>query len=223
VALSWALSAFVFVPAAWRRQVLSHPALENVPRVTSTRLGIPGDPLNFAIIGTKEEVCNLFLKAGWRPADPVTFRTSLRMAHATLLGRPYKTAPMSELRLWGRKQDLAFQYPVGKNPRKRHHCRFWCSEDKDEDGRPLWVGAATYDRSAGIDRNTLKPTHHNDADVDAERDKLLADLKATGLVAEPVVWADDFHEQLTGRNGGGDPYHTDGRLPVVVIARASEE
>ena len=60
-------------------------------------------------------------------------------------------------------------------------------------------------------------THHIDADVDAERDKLLADLRQTPLMAA-VQWIVGFQEKLEGRNGGGDPYDTDGRLPVVVVA-----
>jgi hypothetical protein len=28
---------------------------------------------------------------------------------------------------------------------------------------------------------------------------------------------DGFHQHLEGKNGGGDPWHTDGRLGVVVL------
>jgi hypothetical protein len=41
-------------------------------------------------------------------------------------------------------------------------------------------------------------------------------------LVEELTWIDDFHAQRQGRNGGGDPYHTDGRLPVAVIAVRSE-
>ena len=44
-------------------------------------------------------------------------------------------------------------------------------------------------------------------------------------VLMPVVWkryeayaVEDFHKTRTGRNGGGDPWHTDGDLRVGVIA-----
>ena len=33
-----------------------------------------------------------------------------------------------------------------------------------------------------------------------------------------VYWIDQFHREREGRNGGGDPYFTDGRLAVGVIA-----
>jgi hypothetical protein len=35
---------------------------------------------------------------------------------------------------------------------------------------------------------------------------------------EGVDWLDNYHPRLRGRNGGGDPYFTDGRLGVVALA-----
>jgi len=47
-------------------------------------------------------------------------------------------------------------------------------------------------------------------------DLLLADLtKANRLLG--TRWIDGFHKELQGRNGGGDPWHTDGRLPVAML------
>ena len=56
---------------------------------------------------------------------------------------------VSDLYLFGRKQDLAFERPIGDNPRKRHHVRFW-HWDKLEDGRPVWFGSATLDERVGL-------------------------------------------------------------------------
>jgi hypothetical protein len=222
VALSYVLSAYVFLPAAWRRQVLNHPAVATLPRVTTTGDGVPGDPLNVGLIGTDAEIVKLFTAAAWRPADPITVKSTLRLMRTTVLSQPYEEAPVSNLYLWGRKQDLAFQHPSGKNPRKRHHVRFWRSEDRDEEDRPLWVGAATYDDRVGLSHTNLQVTHHIDGDVDTERDKLFHDLERTRLLAQ-VVWLDDFHTALTGRNGGGDAYHTDGRFPVGVLGEPGDE
>jgi hypothetical protein len=211
------MSAYVFMPFLWHRYAVRHPALDDVPRITHTKSGIPGDPLNIALVGSERAVVKAMTAAGWQPADPITLKTSWRLTRSTLFNRPYETAPVSNLYLWDRKQDLAFQHPVGKNPRQRHHVRFWRSADEDEEGRPLWIGAATYDTSVGLSHTTGQVTHHIAADLDTERDKLLHDLQKTGLLAE-VVWMDDFQERRTGHNGGGDPYETDGRLPVGVLA-----
>jgi hypothetical protein len=224
VVLAWAMSAYVFLPLAWSRTVGRHPALnqDGFPRQTKTGARIPGDPLNIGLVGTKEEVTRILTAAGWRTADPITAKTTLRLAKATVLGKPYETAPVSNLFLWDRKQDLAFQYPEGKNPKKRHHVRFWRAEELDEEGRPLWIGGATFDRSVGFSHTTGQITHHIDGNVDKERDKLLADLERTGRLVE-MYWVEDFHQRLQGHNGGGDPYKTDGRLPVGVIGTPEEE
>jgi hypothetical protein len=52
--------------------------------------------------------------------------------------------------------------------------------------------------------------------VDNERDHLFADLRKTGDLADEYT-VDGFHTQREGRNGGGDPWHTDGRLFVGAI------
>jgi hypothetical protein len=193
-----------------------------MPRITVTGNGIKGDPLNIALVGTEEEIDAAMLAAGWLPADPLTLRSSLRIAAGTVLRRSYETAPVSNLFVWGHKQDLAFQQSVGNDPRRRHHVRFWKSEKVDENGRPLWAGAATFDTSVGFSRTTGQITHHIDADVDTERDKLLGDLQHAGVIAQ-VDWLDGFHEKLEGRNGGGDPWHTDGRMPVAYLVPDRDE
>ena len=218
----WAVAAYFLLPLAWRLATWHHPAVEGMPRITLTANRIPGDPVNIALVGTEEEVDAAMLAAGWLPADPITLRSSLRIAAGTVLRRSYETAPMSSLFVWGRKQDLAFQQPVGNDPRRRHHVRFWKSEKVDEHDRPLWAGAATLDISVGLSRTTGQITHHIDADVDAERDKLLYDLQYAGVVAQ-VDWLVGFHEKLEGRNGGGDPWHTDGRVPVVYLTPDSND
>jgi hypothetical protein len=97
--------------------------------------------------------------------------------------------------VWGRKQDLAFEQPVGHDPRKRHHVRFWHSDKVDRDGRPLWAGAGTYDERVGLSHTTGQITHHIAADVDTERDHLFRDLQQTGDLAE-VYSVEGFHPEM---------------------------
>jgi len=59
--LAWLVIAYLFMPGLWRRYVRRHPALEDVPRVTHTKDGIPGDPLNVALIGTQAEVMKIMV------------------------------------------------------------------------------------------------------------------------------------------------------------------
>jgi hypothetical protein len=217
VVLAWLVIAYVLMPTFWVRYAHRHPAFDDLPRVTHTGDNIPGDPLNVALIGTEFQVKRLFLAAHWYPADPLTLRSCLEIAADSVLKRPYDDAPVSNLYLFGRKQDLAFEQPVGDSPRHRHHVRLWRTDKVGDDGRPIWIGAAVYDERVGLSRDTGQITHVTAPDVDAERDYLFRDLEATGDLAK-VFFVDNFHTVHSGHNGGGDPWFTDGRLEAGVIA-----
>lgn len=214
--LVYGVVAYLLMPAWWKRYVRKHPSLDDVPNITHTGSGIPGDPLNVALIGTEEEVDAIMVAAKWYPADPLTLKSCLKIAAASVLKRPYEEAPVSSLYLFGRKEDLAFEQAVGDNPRHRHHVRFWQTAKRDPDGRPVWVGSAVYDERVGLSRTTGQITHVTAPDVDAERDYLFQDLQQTGDLAERYV-VTDFHKIREGKNGGGDPWRTDGNLYVGVI------
>lgn len=216
ILLAYLAACYLLLPRLWRRYVHRHPSLEDLPGLTRTAAGIPGDPLNVALTGTKPEVMRIMVAARWYPADPLTLRSCLEIAEATVLKRPYDEAPVSSLYLFGRKEDLAFEQPVGDDPRERHHVRFWRSERADVDGRPIWIGSAIFDRRVGLSRTTGQITHVTAADIDAERDYLFRDLSKTGDLSETYA-EDGFHKILKGKNGGGDPWFTDGRLLVGVI------
>jgi hypothetical protein len=208
--------AYLIVPLGWKRYTRKHPSLEDIPDITHTGSGIHGDPLNVALIGTETELKKIMLAAKWYPADPLTLKSCLQIAEASVLKRPYDQAPVSNLYLFERKQDLAFEQPVGDSPRHRHHVRFWKTDKVDEDGRPVWIGSAVYDKRVGLSYTTGQVTHVTAADVDAERDYLFQCLEETGDLSERYV-EDDFHKVREGKNGGGDPWHTDGKLYVGVI------
>ncbi|MBM4058365.1 MAG: hypothetical protein FJ275_09045, partial [Planctomycetes bacterium] len=196
--------------------VQGHPALARCPRHTTTSRGHQGDAVNVALVGNEEELHRVLAAAGWYAADPVTLQTSVRIAADVVLRKPYAHAPVSDLYLWGRTQDAAFEQPVGQSPKQRHHVRFWRSREVDGDGKPLWVGAATYDERVEISRTTWSVTHKISPDIDRERNKVVSDVVRAGML-DGYYWVDRFHHVREGRNGGGDPYFTDRRLAVGVI------
>jgi hypothetical protein len=214
--VGYLVAVYLVVPALWKRYEKKHPELDDVPGITHTADGIPGDPINVALIGTREELVKAMLAARWHPADGLTFRSCVAIAVDSVFRRPDPEAPVSNLYLFGRKQDLAFEMAVGDSPRKRHHVRFWKSDKTDPDGRPVWVGSAAYDMGVEISRTTGQVTHHIAADVDAERDFLFHTLDEAHVLSEQYEVA-DFHKARSGKNGGGDPWHTDGALWVGVI------
>lgn len=196
--------------------IAGHPALARAPRHTATARGHQGDAVNVAFIGSENDLHRTLAAAGWYAADPITLATSVRIAADVVLHKPYAHAPVSDLYLWGRRQDAAFEQPVGGSPKQRHHVRFWRSTDVDSAGRPLWLGAATFDERVELSRTTGGVTHKISPDIDRERNKLLTDaIRADTL--DGYYWVDRFHHQGRGHNGGGDPYHTDRRLAVGVI------
>lgn len=208
--------AYFLLPLVWRTdERRRHPDLTEAPRITHTANGIPGDPINLALVGSQTDVVRAMLAAKWFPADPVTFHTSLRIAVDSVFRKPDDEAPVSPLLLFGRKQDLAFEQPVGDSPRQRHHVRFW-HWDKQSDGREVWFGAVTFDERVGFSHTTGQITHHIGPEVDAERDRLIGELQ-TANQAKEVYWVNGFHKELSGKNGGGDPWRTDGRLEVAVL------
>lgn len=214
--VAYLVVAYLILPGAWRRRMTRHPDLAGGPRVTHTPNGIPGDPVNLALAGSEADVVAAMIAAKWDPADPITLASSLRISVDSVFHHPDPDAPVSTLELFGRKQDLAFELPVGNSPRQRHHVRFW-KWDRLHDGREVWFGAATFDERVGLSHTTGQVTHHIGPDIDAERDRILSGLQGAGKTTE-VSWDDGFHETLEGRNGGGDPWKTDGRLGVAMLA-----
>jgi hypothetical protein len=219
LALVWVVAAYLIVPRLWALYYRLHPVHVNLDRVTQTGDGHPGDPINIAIVGSDTEIMRAMHAAGWSPADPITLASSVRIAADTVLHRSDDDAPVSNLFMFGRKQDFAFEQPIGGGPGRRHHVRFW-RWDEPFDGRPAWIGAATYDSKVGLSHTTGQVTHHIAPDVDAERDRIAAELQAAGFVAT-VDWNDSFHTHLEGKNGGGDPWRTDGRLAIVVLRESA--
>ncbi|OBQ69876.1 LssY C-terminal domain-containing protein [Mesorhizobium erdmanii] len=184
--------------------------------VTHTPQGIPGDPINVGLVGTEREVVHAFAIAGWDTADAVTLRTAIDIGESVLFSRPYPDAPMSRLLFDGRAQDLAFEKPVGLSADRRHHVRFWQTDTVGDDGRPLWLGAASFDRGVGFSHDTGAITHHIGPDIDAERDFLIGDLDGAGLLASTSDMG-GIGPTRTGRNGGGDAYFTDGKAVIGVL------
>jgi hypothetical protein len=200
--LTYAIAAYIVLPRAIRMglKVLQHKL---VPSFTVTGDGLPGDPVNLALIGTLQQLRAAFAALGWAEADQLGLTSSWHMVRAFVLNSPYPTAPFSTLYLFGRGQDIGFQKAINNSPRKRHHIRFWAlgisrAEDTwgaanfwlntdrpPDDARVIWVGAGTRDTGLSLTQLTFQITHATDADTNAERDFIVAEL-TKGRVIEAV-------------------------------------
>jgi len=124
----------------------------------------------------------------------------------------YGQAPVSQLYLFGRAEDLAFEKMLNTFM-KRHHLRLWRTSVMTTDGREIWLGASTHD--IGLDVHLGVVSHAIDPDLDAERGKVGADLLAGGLVsAERLVTPPTLSPK---ENGDWGTWKTDGRLLVIEL------
>ncbi len=209
------LLAYLLLPDIWASYE-RQPGLAGRPMLTTTTAGIPGDPINVGLVGGRALLVRAMLATGWRPADPITWRSSVEIGLSVVLDRPYPDAPVSTLLYDGRPQALAFEKPVGGSADRRHHVRFWPALEQAAEGQPLFLGAVSFDRSVGISRYTGQITHHIAPDLDAERDALMAGLVEGRFVAG-TYRLPGSGPTLNGRNGGGDRYVTDGEVLVGVL------
>lgn len=213
--VAWGATAYLAMPEFW--WLRDRGLTDRIGSfLTTTPQGIPGDPINVGLVGPETEVVRAFAAAGWHPADALTLESAIGIGLSVVLDRPYEGAPVSTLIYEGRKQDLAFEKRDGVSPDRRHHVRFWRAGTADGDSRPLWLGAASFDKGVGFSHDTGQITHHIAPDVDAERDLVISDLSAVNAVAS-VSEEPGIGETTTGRNGGGDPYFTDGLVKVGVL------
>jgi uncharacterized membrane protein (DUF2068 family) len=216
--VAYGLLSYLVLPWVLRHRAAAH-AVAVAPDRAVDVAGQPSDPLNVGLVGTLAQVDAAMQKAGWVAAQPISRASAFGIAEGVLFHRSDPSAPVSSLFVDGRRQDLAFEQQVGGSPRRRHHVRFWLQarpfDARPFDARPLWLGAATYDRGVGLAHGTGAITHKVDPDIDAERDKLIADLVQAGCT-------DSVHRVpgigAIARRPHGRVY-TDGYAAIAVLAQ----
>jgi hypothetical protein len=176
--------------------------------------GHPGDMVNFALLGTREQVEAAFKAAGWVAVDKSVQDAILNGLLKTLSHEAYTAMPMSTLYLFGRPQDLSF---ARADPlmvaAERHHLRVW-QTDKTVDGRPLWVGSATHDIGFETDQRTGGVTHKIDPEVDKERDYLVHSFDAAGAFSS-AAYVTPANPLLDAKTATGGSFQSDGRIAVM--------
>lgn len=185
--------------------------LANAPQRTTSRNNKPGDPINLVFIGTAQEIEQAFHEAAWTQPRSKNAQSIWRTMQAVLNNDGYDEAPVSELFLFGRKEDLVFE-KVLDTFNKRHHLRLWQTPTTAPDGRPIWLAAATHD--VGIDYSS--GSHATDPNLDDERAQVSADLwLGGGVQAEQLIAPPNPLSSGTTATGG--EWHTDGNLDVIDI------
>jgi hypothetical protein len=177
-----------------------------------------GDPVNLVLIGDFETLLSGFA-ARWDESETITLATCWKTVRAFLWGSNYRYSPVSPLHLFGRDQDIALQR-TRHSINERLHLRLWITPLSFE-GKPVWVGQVS--RDIGV-RFTTKAwnltTHRIDPNVDESRDYVIEDLMLTGRVeaAGYVGGVAACPRDAPHRNLTGDPYYTDGKRAVILLA-----
>ena len=207
-------------PVETRISGITKSLLSKIPRRVSDSADNPGDMVNVLIVGTQDQVLQVFTAAGWAQVDTSIPSTVINAILESLDKKNYLTMPMSTLYLFNRPQDYGFAHgePV-RVAMSRNHLRLWKSP-YEVDGRPLWCVAATHDIGFERDQRNNGVTHKIDSSIDGEREYVNGTLSGTGLVAlrDHVTPPNPLTSSKTAT--GGD-FHSDGRVLVLVLKNTS--
>ena len=205
VGVTYGIAAYIILPRAIRvgLKILQR---KRVPSYTVTGDGLPGDPVNIALVGTLQQLRVAFASLSWSEADRLSLASSCGMIRAFVFNSPYPTAPFSTLYLFGRGQDIGFQKAIDNSPRKRHHIRFWAlsqtrardtwgaagfwlnTERPSDSERALWIGAGTRDTGLSLTRLSFQITHATDSDTNEERDYIIGELRKNRFIEAEKVY-----------------------------------
>jgi LssY C-terminus len=200
--------------------VVTPGTFADIPRRVSDASGgaaaNEGDMVNFALVGTREQVEAAYKAAGWVAVDKNVQDAVVNGLLRTLNREAYTEVPMSTLYLFGRPQDMSF---ARADPllvaAERHHLRVWLS-DKTVNGKPLWVGSSTHDIGFEKDQRNGNVTHKIDPQIDKERDFLLQSFDAAGVFSS-AAYVTPANPLTTAKTATGGSFFSDGRIVVMAL------
>ena len=185
-----------------------------VPRRVADPDGTPGDMVNFALIGSEDDVTRALAAAGWVKVDRTNKEAVLRGVLASISKQAYVEMPMSILHLFDRPQDFGFAHaePLAVVA-QRHHFRLWRAPFT-ANGETVWIGAGTHDVGFDRDERNGRVTHKIDPNVDGEREFIRESLAATGMVAE-FSYVTPRDPVRNARTAHGQDFQSDGRVLIL--------
>lgn len=193
-------------------------ALEALPCCVTDASGeIEADPLNFVVIADEELGLTGLIAGGWDQTEDVTGGSAWRTLGSFLFGSLYRYSPVSDLYVFGRKQDGAFQI-ARENIHERNHLRVWLTPLRFR-GTPVWIGAIS--RDIGVIVSGFGTTHKIDPNVDDERWYLLQSLARAQVLKRfayvgggPVSTFENPRSSVEPRN----VFYSDGQRVVIELS-----
>jgi hypothetical protein len=196
-------------------------ALESLPCCATNESGSKNaDPLNLVVVGGVEDAFPAFVRRGWRPTEATWSGSVMKMIKSALSRDRYPYAPVSNLYLFGRHQDLALQ-KARDTIHQRNHLRLWLSPMRYQ-GKPVWVGQISRDIGSRLTiHSPTLTTHKIDPDVDEAVRALLEDIAYSQSLATFgfVKGVGAAPEDEPRRNLTTDPYYTSGLRAVLMFEK----
>jgi len=195
------------VPAELSEWVAAQP--EEVYRPDKS---LAGDIINVVLVGSRQQVEQAFLAAGWTTVQPLTRRSLAQMYSAMVALKGDPTAPIAPLEYRGTTDTFSFQKTLN-TVAKRHHIRIWPASVPGEDTQ-VWLAAATHDTTITLDERHLSLTHRIDKFVDRERSVVVNDLASAGCAAGIGLVP---RPKVVRLPGSGMPSVTDGDAALLFL------
>jgi hypothetical protein len=190
--------------------------IDALPRRVNDQFNNQGDMVNFVLVGSQEQVQSALDAANWRVADIDNKAAVMKAVLETYQKQDYLQMPMSQLYLFGRKQDFGYELAQAYSVvASRHHFRIW-KAPATWNGQTMWAGAGTHDIGFEKDQRNGSVTHKIDPAVDGERDNIGSTLQEAGKVQSMSYYLPP--DPVAGaKNATGGGYHSDGRILVIVL------
>ncbi|SAK94815.1 DedA family protein [Caballeronia arationis] len=189
----------------------------DLPRWSEDLIGGRMEPISLVLIGSLNEIVDVFTRAGWTRADLPTPVRVLQEGIDAIRDLPEPAAPATPAFFMDRPQSLTFEKPETGSPsiRRRHHTRLWQTPHcLAPDCRPMWVATASFDVGIEFVQGLYLVTHRIDPALDDERTLIVADLTRVGATHAGIIMVSP---PLHAKNAAGDPFSTDGRAVVLVM------
>jgi hypothetical protein len=192
--------------------------LESLPCCTSSKDGNSGDPINLVFVGTIDDIKAALVSQHWDVSADTTGSSIGLIVKAFIFGSRYRYAPVSDLFLFGRQQDISLQKSRAVID-ERNHIRLWLAP-VTHNGTPVWVGHISRDAGIKFSGRFWPPTTHViDPAVDEARYYIEQDLLYSQRVQKIGLVSGAIGASIVAprHNAEGDPYFTDGLRAVFFV------
>jgi hypothetical protein len=169
-------------------------------------------------VGTIDDIKAALVSQHWDVSADTTGSSIGLIVRAFIFGSRYRYAPVSDLFLFGRQQDISLQKSRAVID-ERNHIRLWLAP-VTHNGTPVWVGHISRDAGIKFSGRFWPPTTHViDPAVDEARYYIEQDLLYSQRVQKIGLVSGAIGASIVAprHNAEGDPYFTDGLRAVFFV------